>query len=230
MDIKNLDKLENKLGYKFKNKDLIKVALTHSSKSNENKSLENNERLEFLGDAVLDLCVGAYLYKTLKDQKEGVLTKQRALIVCADSLYIASEKLNLCEYILLGKGEMHSGGKYKKNIIADCFEAVLGAIYLDSNYESVSQIALNLLSDIIQKAIKGKLTYDYKTLLQEYIHSKSIKDFSYELVQIKGPEHDQVFTSKVIINNKDMGEGEGKNKKESEQHAALNTLKKLKLI
>ncbi len=223
-------KLEQELGYTFKNKDLIKVALTHSSKSNENKHLENNERLEFLGDAVLDLCVGAYLYKTLPKDKEGVLTKLRALIVCADSLYLASEKLKLGEFILLGKGEMISGGKYKKNIIADCFEAVLGAIYLDSDYETVSKIALHLLDEITKKAIAGKLTYDYKTLLQEYIHSKNIKDFSYELVQIKGPEHDQLFTSKVVINNKDMGEGEGKNKKESEQHAAFATLKKLKLI
>ncbi|MFR6311419.1 ribonuclease III [Anaerofustis stercorihominis] len=225
-----IEKLEQKLGYEFKDKELIKVALTHSSKSNENKALQNNERLEFLGDAVLDLCVGAYLYKTLTNKKEGVLTKLRALIVCADSLFIASEKLELGEFIMLGKGEMHSGGKYKKNIIADCFEAVLGAIYLDSDYEKVSTIALTLLSDVIKKAISGNLTYDYKTLLQEYIHSKNIKDFSYELVQIKGPEHDQIFTSKVILNNKDMGHGEGKNKKESEQHAALNTLKKLKLI
>ena len=126
-----IEKLEQKLGYEFKDKELIKVALTHSSKSNENKALQNNERLEFLGDAVLDLCVGAYLYKTLTNKKEGVLTKLRALIVCADSLFIASEKLELGEFIMLGKGEMHSGGKYKKNIIADCFEAVLGAIYLD---------------------------------------------------------------------------------------------------
>jgi len=225
-----IEKLEQKLGYTFKNKDLIKVALTHSSKSNENKSLENNERLEFLGDAVLDLCVGAYLYKTLPSKKEGVLTKLRALIVCADSLFIASDKLKLGEFIMLGKGEKHSGGKYKKNIIADCFEAVLGAIYLDSDYETVSKIALNLLSDITKKAVEGKLTYDYKTLLQEYVHSKNIKDFYYELVQIKGPEHDQIFTSKVVINSEDIGSGEGKNKKESEQHAAYNTLKKLKLI
>ena len=161
-------KLEQKLGYTFNNKDLIKVALTHSSKSNENKNLENNERLEFLGDAVLDLCVGAYLYNTLKKDKEGVLTKLRALIVCADSLYIASEKLDLGEFILLGKGEMISGGKYKKNIIADCFEAVLGAIYLDSDYETVSKIALNLLSDITKKAIEYELIkQDYATLSLE---------------------------------------------------------------
>lgn len=227
MDIKLLEK---NLSYTFKDKELINVALTHSSKSNENKDLKNNERLEFLGDAVLDLCVGEYLFKRLPNEKEGILTKVRALIVCADSLHLAAESINLGDFVMLGKGEEQSGGRRKKNVLADAFESVLGAIYLDSDYYKAKEIALTLLDGIIKKAIDGKLNYDYKTLLQEYVHSTNIGEFKYEVVSIKGPEHDQVFTSKVLINKEEYGIGEGKNKKESEQHAALNTLKKLKLI
>jgi len=225
-----MELIEKRINYTFKNKKLLQIALTHSSKTNEDKSKENNERLEFLGDAVLDLCIGAYLYKKLPNKKEGDLTKLRAMIVCADSLYLSSNKIELGEYILLGKGEINSRGKYKKNIIADAFEAVIGAIYLDSGYEKAGEIAISLLQDIIDKALDGKLTYDYKTILQEYVHANNITNFEYKLLKITGPEHAQEFTSEVLLDNKSVGIGTGHNKKESEQNAALKALGKLNLI
>ena len=225
-----MELIEKRINYNFKDKKLLKTALTHSSKTNEDKSKESNERLEFLGDAVLDLCIGAYLYEKLPKKKEGDLTKLRAMIVCADSLYLASNKIELGEYILLGKGEINSKGKYKKNIIADAFEAVIGAVYLDAGYEKASEIAVSLLDEIIKKALDGKLTYDYKTTLQEYVHANNITKFEYKLLEITGPEHAQVFTSQVLLDDKVLGIGKGHNKKESEQQSALRALEKLNLI
>lgn len=219
--------LEKRIGYKFRDSSLLEAALTHPSRSNEDRTLKDNQRLEFLGDAVIDLVIGEHLFKRFPDEREGELTKQRALIVCADSFYLASRKFDLGEFIYLGKGEMQSGGKYKKNIIADAFEALIGAVFLDSSYETAKSIIMKLLADIIRKAEAGNLTYDYKSQLQEYVHHRKIKDFSYELVKITGPEHNQLFTSRLLIEGKVYGTGEGRNKKESEQHAALEALKKM---
>ncbi len=230
MEIKNINILQEKLKYQFKDISILKKALTHSSRINEEKNLTSNERLEFLGDAVLSLVIGDYLYNTLPKEKEGVLTKLRSLIVCADSLFMASKKVNLGEYLLLGKGEIQSGGKHKKNIIADGFEAILGAVYLDGGYENCAKLILRLLKDIIDKAVNGKLTYDYKTLLQEYVHANNINDFRYELAKITGPEHAQIFTSNILINGDLYGSGKGQNKKESEQQAALQALEKLNIV
>lgn len=223
-------KLEKKLDYYFKDKTLLLNSLTHSSKINEDKSLTSNERLEFLGDAVLSLVIGDYLYSNTTNEDEGVLTKLRASIVCSDSLSIASNKLSLNEYLLLGKGELLTGGREKKNIKADAFEALIGAIYLDAGYEKVREISLYLLKEIIDKAISGKLTYDYKTTLQEYVHANSLGSLSYELVSIEGPEHMQTFISKVNIGNKKSAIGKGNNKKESEQNAAQKILETLNLL
>lgn len=222
--------LEKRIGYEFGDRSLLETALTHPSRSNEDRSLEDNQRLEYLGDAVIDLIIGEYLYKNEPDVKEGVLTKQRALIVCADSFFLASKKFELGEFLHLGKGEIMNGGRYKKNIIADGFEALMGAVFMDSSYEKTREIVLSLLMEIIRKAMAGNLTYDYKSQLQEYIHQKKIKDFSYNLVKITGPEHNQIFTSELLIGNRIYGTGKGKNKKESEQHAALEALKKMGAI
>ena len=219
--------LEKRIGYQFKDRSLLETALTHPSRSNEDRSLEDNQRLEFLGDAVIDLIIGEHLYRKFPDEKEGILTKQRALIVCADSFFLASKKFELGEFLKLGKGEIMNGGKYKKNIIADGFEALIGAVFMDSDYETTKKTVLTLLDGIIRKAETGNLTYDYKSLLQEHVHQKKIKDFSYNLVRITGPEHNQVFTSELLIEGKAYGTGTGKNKKESEQHAALEALKKM---
>lgn len=222
--------LEKKLNYTFKDKSLLLTALTHSSKINEDKSLTSNERLEFLGDAVLSLVIGDYLYLNTGKESEGVLTKLRALIVCADSLSIASKKIDLGSYLLMGKGEIASGGKDKKNIAADSFEALIGAIYLDAGYEKVREISLRLLDDIIKKALEGKLAYDFKTVLQEYVHANSMGNLSYTLLKVEGPEHAQIFTSRVKTDDKHTATGRGTNKKDSEQQAAHNMLKDLKLL
>lgn len=225
-----MEKLEKKLGYEFKDISLFEEALTHSSKVNEDKSLSSNERLEFLGDAVLSIVIGELLFKKLPKDSEGVLTKLRALIVCADSLYIVAKKLDLGEYIKLGKGEIISGGKKKKNILADAFEAVIGAVYLDAGFEKTSKIVVTLLDEIIQKALSGTLTYDYKTLLQEYAFSKGLGKVNYQLLKISGPEHNQRFESRVFTENGNEGIGEGANKKESEQNAAHEYLSKIKKV
>ena len=226
----NSRELEKRIGYEFRDKSLLETALTHPSKANENRGMEDNQRLEFLGDAVVDLIVGEHLYKRMPDVNEGVLTKQRALIVCADSFFLVSKKIELGEFMYFGKGEILNGGKHKKNIIADGFEALMGAVFMDSDYETTKKVVLRLLEDIINKAVEGKLTYDYKSTLQEYVHRKKIKNFGYNLVKITGPEHNQVFTSEVVINGRVYGTGSGKNKKESEQHAALEALKKMGAI
>lgn len=227
MDIKELEK---KLNYEFNDISLLKEALTHSSKTNENKELPSNERLEFLGDAVLSIVIGDLLYRKLKTESEGVLTKLRALIVCADSLYIIAREIELGKYMELGKGEIASGGRKKKNILADAFEAVIGAIYIDAGFHKVFDISVKLLNPIIEKALSGTLTYDYKTMLQEYSFANNLGKVNYVLVKTEGPEHNQIFTSKVFITEDEYGIGKGGNKKESEQNAAHDYLIKIKKI
>ncbi len=224
-----ISRLEEKMGYRFNDTNLIKTALTHSSAINEKKTA-SNQRLEFLGDAVLQLVISKYLYQRMKNENEGVLSKLRSLIVCADSLFAASEIIRLNDFVILGKGEELSGGREKKNIIADAFESVIGAVYLDGGYDWAEKFILDKLHNIIEDALKGQLTYDFKTILQEYVQSKFLGELIYQLVKVSGPEHDQTFYSRVVIGNVGYDTAAGHNRKQSEQNAAELVLRKFEII
>lgn len=221
--------LEQNINYFFADKSLIHTALTHSSAINEQKTT-SNQRLEFLGDAVLQILISDYLYITLPEDNEGALSKLRSLIVCADSLYAASLPIGLNKYLILGKGEEMSGGRDKKNIIADAFESLVGAIYLDGGYERAEEFVMRALDSIIQSAVKGRLTYDYKTTLQEYVQGNFTEELHYEVVRIEGPEHNQTFYSRALIGRRPYGVASGHNRKQSEQNAAEITLRELGVI
>ena len=205
------------------------LAMTHSSAVNELKTA-SNQRLEFLGDSVLQLIISSYIYKKLPKQNEGALSKLRSLVVCSDSLLSAASDIGLNKYIILGKGEELSGGREKKNIIADAFESLIGAIYLDGGYQTAEDFVLKTLMNVIDKAVKGTLTYDFKTTLQEYAQSLEGTELSYELLRTEGPEHEQIFYSRAVLGNRGFTEACGRNRKQSEQNAAENALRELKII
>lgn len=222
--LKNIDEFENIIEYKFKNKDYILEALTHSSYSNENKEYDFNERLEFLGDSVLSIVVSEYLFKKERNLPEGELTKLRANIVCEESLSEAANEINLGIYMLLGKGEEATGGRYRMSILADAFEAVIAAIYLDGGLEPARVFILKYMEVIICDSRKGKIFRDYKTHLQEVLQGKGESNIWYRLVDEKGPDHNKRFIMEVGINERVLGVGEGKSKKEAEQIAAKKAL------
>lgn len=222
-----IDELEKILKITFKNKKLLEAALTHSSFANQYKNIEFNERLEFLGDSVLQLCITEYLFNNYKEKTEGELTKKRALIVCENSLYEIAKKLNLGNYIKMSKGEELTGGRHRVSIQADCVEAILAAIYLDKDINYVKSFIISNFKDIIDKAMKDEIVLDYKTKLQEILQKNGEIDIIYELVKYEGPPHRRKFFTKVLIDNKVMGEGEGYSKKESEQNCAKEAISKL---
>lgn len=221
--------LENRIGYHFKDEKLLLNALTHSSFSSEH-GLEysmNNERLEFIGDGFLDAIVGAELYKLMPTAHEGALSKNRAEIVCEESLAEIARQLDLGESLELGRGEKLNGGKDKNSILADAMEAIIGASIIDGGYEAAETIVLGLFRNKIDLAVEGKLNSDYKSKLQELLQDKykSIK-INYVLVHEEGPDHDKVFNVDVVINDKILGSGSGKSKAKAEQAAAENVLSK----
>ncbi len=226
--INELGELEKVIGYTFKNRENIILALTHSSYSNENKSkkMQNNERLEFLGDAVLNISISEKIYKNLKGLAEGEMTKLRATIVCESSLVKSAYKINLGKYILLGKGEELTGGRTRSSILSDAYEALIGAIYLDGGLEDAKLFIYGGMQNVIDDCIKGSIFLDYKTLLQETAQKNNDCRIIYEVVEEKGPDHNKAFVTRVIINDTVMGIGEGKSKKESEQNSAKVALEK----
>lgn len=222
-----LEPLEEDLGYKFKNIELLKTAFTHSSYANENKMkiTENNERLEFLGDAILNLIVSHYLYKKYQDYPEGELTKIRATVVCESSLAFAARKINLGKYLLIGKGEETTGGRERDSILADASEALTGAIYIDSDFDTTSKLLLkNFEEDIVYAVAKGALFIDYKTELQERFQRIKKSKIEYRVLKEVGPDHNKIFYMDVLVNDKTIGKGSGRNKKEAEQMAAKEAL------
>ena len=225
--IKNVSDFENIIKYEFYNKEYIIEALTHSSYSNENKSFPFNERLEFLGDSVLGIVISDYLFNNEKDLPEGELTKLRANIVCEESLSEVAKDINLGSHMLFGKGEEATGGRERVSILADAFEAVIAAIYLDGGIERAKEFVLNFMKNIINDSIKGKIFRDYKTHLQEILQSKGQVNISYEIVNEKGPDHNKTFIMQVISNENILGIGEGKSKKEAEQAAAKQAIRRM---
>lgn len=226
----NLHSLEKNLNYKFKNDQLLCLAMTHSSYANEHKMgvVENNERLEFLGDAILNLVVSQYLYKKYPNHPEGELTKIRAKVVCESSLAYAAKKIKIGNYLLLGKGEEATGGRVRESILADAAEAIVGAIYMDSDFETTNKVLLtNFESDIVHAVAKGDLFIDFKTELQEIVQKKGKSTMEYTVVREEGPDHNKIFYIDVIVNHESIGTGRGRNKKDAEQMAAKEALIRL---
>lgn len=206
------------LGYDFKNKELLKTALTHSSYANENHC-ECNERLEFLGDSVLSIIISEYLFKNMPSVDEGELSKIRASLVCEQSLAGFSRQLKIGDKLLLGRGEDATGGRNRASILSDAFEAVLAAIYLDSDIYTAERWVVEIMAPTLDLALKGKTYHDYKTTLQECVQ-KIGKKISYETVSENGPEHNKDFEVKVLIDEKYIASGHGLSKKDAEQNAA----------
>ena len=228
--LEKIEEFEKSIGYSFNDKALIDVAFTHSSFTNEARiKTKSNERLEFLGDTILDMVVSEYLFENYKEKPEGWLTRTRSRIVCTDSFAKASEKFDLTKYLRFGMGEKKQGGKLKKHVKADTFEAMCAAIYLDSSYDRLFEFLRDNYSEEVKKIIKDdSLFLDYKTRLQEYYNSHSKKNLSYELIKEEGPEHDKTFTMVVRLGNRELATGEGKNKKTAEQMAAKSAYEKIK--
>jgi len=221
--------VNTRIQYQFREPNRLKEALTHSSYANEHreKGLVCNERLEFLGDSVLSIVISDYIYRRFLDLDEGDLTKIRASIVCEDSLAIAAKRIDLGSVLYLGKGEERTGGRKRKSILADAFEAVIGAIYLDGGIEEARKFIRETLASIIEDGIQGRLNRDYKTEFQEYAQRNGEVSIRYEIVDQTGPDHCKEFEAAVFVDNNLCGQGVGSSKKEAEQEAAQDALEKV---
>lgn len=217
-----IKRLQEHLNIFFEREDLLKVALTHRSHAYERKGIkiENNERLEFLGDAILDLVISEHLYRAYPHLSEGAMTKIKAIVVSSSVLYARAHELGLGEYLFLGRGEDLTGGRSRSSLLADVFEALIGAIYLDQGLEKVRHFILEQLIGDIEYLYGGNHIKDYKTELQELIQGeKGIIPF-YETIKELGPDHKKEFIVQVILQGKTLGQGRGRSKKEAEQMAA----------
>lgn len=221
-----IEELEEKIGYKYKNKELLRTALTHSSYCNENKhesDVKHNERLEFLGDSVLSVIVSDYLFKHYRDLREGELTRTRAASVCETALYTLGTQLELGNYMRFGHGEATSTGRLRRSIVADAFEALLASMYLDSDITTVYDFLIPLIKPTIEKAVKGWDT-DYKSRLQKIVQQTPEELLEYRSAGEEGPPHDRVFKFEVYLNSNLLGTGVGRSKREAEQNAARQAL------
>lgn len=215
----DLAELEEKIGYKFGKREYLRRAMTHSSYSG-GKNNGSNERLEFLGDSVLQITVSQYLFTNMTTVPEGGLTKLRASIVCENSLYNFANRIELGKYILLGKGEEMTGGRTRRSILADAFEAMIAAVYLDGGMDAAMAMIMRFVPSI--EALKsGKVKLgDYKTVLQEIIQKNPEEKISYEVIESSGEQHKKHFKAQVLLNGQVIGKGSGLSKKEAEQEAA----------
>lgn len=222
-----LKELQDRIGYHFHDDKLLKKAMVHSSYANEKHlpKYECNERLEFLGDAVLEIVTSDFLYHKYTEKPEGDLTKIRASIVCEPTLAYCAEAINLGSYLFLGKGEDATGGRNRNSVVSDAMEAVIGAIYLDGGFASAKEyIHRFILNDIEHK----QLFYDSKTILQEIIQSRQDGELSYEILKEEGPDHNKSFEVRALVGDQEIGRGKGRTKKAAEQLAAYNGILKLK--
>jgi len=219
-----IEKLEEALGYTFKNKQLIIEALTHKSY----KKPYNNERLEFLGDAVIDLIIAEYLYKMFQNEDEGILSKTRASIVSEAGLAKLAKMINLGEYLLISNAEENNEGREKNSLTSNAFEAVMGAIYLESGLKTVKKIFIDILNQVYPQIDLQTLSKDYKTALQELTQSLEGVTPQYELISSKGPDHKKIFEVKVSLKGKELARAIGKSKKDAQQKAAKIALEILK--
>ncbi len=228
--LRGLKTLQKRLGYKFKDIKLLNAALTHSSYANEKNMArdEYNERLEFLGDAVLQMVASEYLYNKFEGCSEGVLTKMRASLVMGQALGTHGADLKLGNFLRMGKGEEMCGGGERPSVLADAFEAVIGAVYLDGGYFRAKTLIIRYIEGKLSQLIENNFNVDSKTMLQEDIQASGDNIVEYKVISQHGPDHDKTFHVGVYINNKLYGEGTGKSKKEAEQKAAGIALERLR--
>ena len=226
MKQKDFKGLQSDIGYRFNKESLVTQALTHSSYAHEKnlKDLMDNERLEFLGDAVLELMSSEYIFLNNRQMYEGEMTKLRASLVCEPTLAMCAREIKLGSFILLGKGEIATGGANRDSILSDAFEAVIGAIYLDGGFTNAKEFVMKFVLDDIDSK---KLFFDSKTILQEMIQADYKEPLQYKLIGEKGPDHDKEFTVAAIVDGKELSQGSGKTKKSAEQAAAYQAILKL---
>ena len=223
----DFEKIEKSIGYTFKDKSLLKKALTHTSYAYE-KNIESNEKLEFLGDSILEFISSKYIYNNYKNLKEGEMTKVRAEVVCENSLYEVAKSHNFSDFILVGKSEANNNGNHKPAILADSIEATIAAIYFDGGLEAAEKFIIDNLKEAIKNSTKHVGMKDFKTVLQEKLQEKGEVKIQYTVIKESGPDHDKTFTVKVEVDGKELAIGEGKTKKHAEMNAAEKALSKLK--
>ena len=216
--------IEHILGYRFKDKAVLKEALTHKSYAGERRHTKHNERLEFLGDSILGAIVADYIYNQCPQVEEGVLSKIKSNLVSRRNLYYWGKQMNLGQFMLLGHGELSTGGRERDSIISNAVEAVIGAVYLDGGYEAAESVIWPWVrtQELTQDA------QDFKSLLQEYVQKNGKQPPVYEVIQTVGPEHDKTFTVRVCLQAHEIGRGKGHNKKQAEQAAAKNAFEAIK--
>lgn len=220
-----MNQFGEKIGYTFKDKELLNEALTHSSYANEKHGkMRNNERMEFLGDAVLSVISAEFLFERFPDMPEGKLSKLRSSLVCTQSLSMFAKEIGLGEYLLLGKGEENTGGRERPSILENAFEALIAAIYLDGGMENARRHILRFLEPVLENG-DGAAFKDYKTMLQEVIQQNPSENVNYVLVSESGPDHNKCFNVEVRLNSNVIGKGAGKSKKLAEQEAAREALR-----
>lgn len=225
--MKSIKEFQQEIGYEFKDESLLKQALTHSSYANEKhmKRLSDNERLEFLGDAILEAVSSEFLFLNYKDLPEGDLTRLRASMVCEPTLAFCTKDIHLGEYVFLGKGEDLTGGRQRKSVLSDAMEAVIGAIFMDGGFDEAKKFILTyIMTDIEHK----RMFYDSKTILQEVCQGQFKQNVTYELLSETGPDHAKTFTVQVLVGKEVLGTGTGNTKKSAEQEAAYHGLIRLK--
>ena len=221
-----LEKLEESIGYRFKNKLILKNALTHTSYANEN-NVQSNEKLEFLGDSILEFISSKYIYSKYPNLKEGEMTKVRADVVCEKSLYTVALKHNFSDFLYIGKSQIINDGNKRPSILADSVEDVIAAIYFDSGLEQAEKFIVENLKDYIEIATKHVGMKDHKTVLQERLQIHGDVNIKYEIIKESGPDHNKLFVAEVSCNNKKLAIGEGKTKKAAEMEAAKKALENM---
>lgn len=221
------EKIEKNIGYTFENKELLKTALTHTSYANMH-GIESNEKLEYLGDSILEFITSKYLYNNYKKLKEGEMTKVRATVVCEESLFQVATKLDFSEFLITSRSEKTSEGVKNKAILADSVEAVIAAIYLDSNLDNAEKFIIENLKESIEIESKHVGIKDYKTVLQEKLQEHGNVKIEYKIILEKGPDHDKYFVAQVLCDNKILAKGSGKSKKNAEMQAAKAALENMK--
>jgi ribonuclease-3 len=224
LEVSIVKELERIIGHNFKNEKLLKIAITHSSFANELGKSESYERLEFLGDSILGFITSEYLFSRFQNLPEGELTRMRSCLVCEKTLKNFSANLGIGNFLRLSHGEQRSGGRNRSSILADVFEALVAALYLDSGIENTKNFVLRFIVPETDN-LKNSCFRDYKTEIQELVQVNPENSINYELVSATGPDHDKVFVVSLMFNGKKLGVGRGKNKKEAEQHAAEAALK-----
>lgn len=220
--------LSARIQYRFRDAELLKTALNHTSYVNENglSKSDSNERLEFLGDAVLESLISEELYRRLPLVEEGVLTRLRAYIVCEKSLFRVADAFSLGNFLNLGKGEEQGGGRHRSSIVSDALEALIGAVYLDGGAEAAHRFIMRTFAEVIEEAVSGAAAVDYKSDLQERLQAEGQVDIRYRVDGQEGPDHDKLFYVSVYKNGEKIGEGSGRSKKQAEQAAAKSALER----